>query len=86
MPRALVKASEWARLTGRHKLAVVILGIWAAVTLRVFLSGDPVWVTAQAANYGALTVGALGFAAASLGLQKWADVQTYTPPPAGEPG
>jgi uncharacterized protein (TIGR02594 family) len=89
MVRALAKVSEWSKLTGRHKLALLVLGIWAAATTRLFLSADPVWIGAQSANYGTLTLGALGFAAASLGIKQWADVQAYnpaSPPPAGEPG
>ena len=89
MVRTLRAASEWARLTGRHKLAVTVLGIWAVVTGRIFLSFDPSWITAQQGNYSTLTIGAFGFAAASLGLTKWADVQmaqTPTPPAAGVPG
>lgn len=89
MGRTLTQMQRWSRLTGRHKIALLVLGIWAAVTARLFLSGDPLWIQAQSANYGTLTLGALGFAAASLGIKQWADVQTYnpaTPPPAGEPG
>lgn len=86
MGRTLAKAAEWSKLTGRHKLAVIVIAIWGAVTFRLFLSGDPVWIGAQSANYGTLTIGALGFAAASLGLKQWADVQTTPTPPAGVPG
>lgn len=89
MVRALRKVSEWSKLTGRHKLALLVLGIWAAATGRLFLSTDPIWIGAQSANYGTLTLGALGFAAASLGIKQWADVQGYNPSPppsAGEAG
>lgn len=89
MGRTLTQMQRWSRLTGRHKLAVVVLGIWGAITVRIFLSGDPLWIQAQSANYGTLTLGALGFAAASLGIKQWADVQGYdpsSPPPAGEAG
>lgn len=89
MKRAATTFTEWSRLTGRHKLAVVLLAFWVGVSVRIFLSGDSMWITAQAANYGTLTVGVLGFAAASLGLTKWADVQmaqipTSTQPPIGD--
>lgn len=86
MPQVFIRAREWARLTGRHKLAVTVLLFWAAITARVFSSFDPVWIQAQTGNYSTLTLSALGFAAALFGLTKWAEVQTYEPPSSGEPG
>jgi hypothetical protein len=86
MPRVFTTAREWARLTGRHKLAVLVLLFWAGLTLRVFLSFDPLWIAAQQSNYNTLTIGGLGFAAALFGLTKWADVQMAQIPDAGVPG
>jgi hypothetical protein len=89
MVRALTRMQRWSRVPGRHKLAVAVLLLWAGVTVRIFSSFDPAWFSAQSANYGTLTVGALGFAAASLGLRAWADVQMSPPvsvPDAGVPG
>lgn len=76
MNRAMAKLHDWSKLTGRHKLAVVILAMWGAITVRIFLSFDPVWISAQATNYATLTSSALLFAAASLGITKWGDIQT----------
>lgn len=87
MKRALSKMHQWSALTGRHKLAVAVLLLWAGVTIRIFSSFDPAWFSAQAGNYSTLTIGALGFAAASLGLQRWADVNmTPTTTDTGVPG
>lgn len=86
MRHVLLKASEWAHLTGRHKLAVVVLLFWSGLSLKVFLFSGPELATAQTGNYSALTIGALGFAAALFGLTKWADVQMAQIPPAGVPG
>lgn len=41
--------------TLKYEFALAAWGVWAAVTVRIFLSGDPAWIAAQAGNYGTLT-------------------------------
>lgn len=77
MKRAANVLQRWSKLTGRHKLAVAILGMQAVVTFRVFFSFDPVWFAAQSTNYATLTTSSFLFAAASLGIKQWGDNQMY---------
>lgn len=37
-----------------YELAVAALGVWIAAPLRIFLSLDPRWITAQGVNYATL--------------------------------
>ncbi len=41
--------------TLKREFAIAAFGVWLAVTVRVFLSGDAGWIAAQGVNYATIT-------------------------------
>lgn len=63
------------RRTLKYEIAVLVLGVWIIFTIRLLISGDPVWITAQAGNYSTITWAMFAFVAAAVGLQTWQNTQ-----------
>lgn len=75
-----------APATLKREFSVAAFGIWAAVTVRLFLSGNPEWIAAQGVNYATLTTTVWLFITAAVGIQAWQNNQDAPPPaPPAEP-
>jgi hypothetical protein len=59
------------RKTLKYEFAVAAFGVWIAVTIRLFLSGDPEWIAAQGVNYATVTTSVFLFITAAVGIQAW---------------
>jgi hypothetical protein len=71
----LTRYVQGKRKTLKYEFAVLVLGVWIIFSVRLLISGDPVWITAQAGNYSTLTWAAFAFIAAAVGLQTWQNTQ-----------
>ncbi len=63
------------RKTLKYEFAVAAFAVWIAATLRIFLSLDPTWITAQGVNYATLTSTVFLFITAAVGIQAWQNTQ-----------
>lgn len=72
--------------TLKYEIAVLVLGVWIIFTIRLLISGDAEWITAQAGNYSTITWAAFAFVAAAVGLQTWQNTQEVAPRPMGGAG
>ncbi len=91
---ALIRFFSNRVATLKREFAVAAFAVWLAVTVRLFLSGDPEWIAAQGVNYATLTSTVWLYITAAVGLQVWENREATKPdpvppvdvPPAGTPG
>lgn len=75
--------STFARKTFKRELAVIALGLWAAVTVKVFWHMPPEAVCALDGYYGTLSTSVWLFAAAAFGLDSIAKQMSIVAAPGG---
>lgn len=61
--------------TLKYEFAIVVLGVWVIFTIRLLISRDVAWISAQAGNYSTITWAGFAFVAAAVGLQTWQNNQ-----------
>ena len=92
---ALIRFFSNRVATLKREFAVAAFGVWLAVTIRLFLSGDPAWIEAQGINYATITSTIWLYITAAVGLQVWENREAtkpteppakVEPPDAGVPG
>jgi hypothetical protein len=96
---ALIRFFSSRVATLKREFAIAAFGVWLAVTVRVFLSGDAAWIAAQGVNYATISSTVWLYITAAVGLQVWENREAArpadpappptppTPPPdAGVPG
>ena len=66
--------------TLKREFSLAAFAVWVGVTIRLFTSGNPEWIAAQAVNYGTLTTTIWLFITAAVGIQAWQNNQDAPPP------
>lgn len=72
--------------TLKYEFAVAAFAVWVAYTIRIGISGNAEWITAQATVYGTMTTSVFLYIAAAVGLQAWQNQQGPTSPSSTDPG
>lgn len=65
--------------TLKREFSALAFIVWVGVTIRLFTSGNPEWIAAQAVNYGTLTTTVWLFITAAVGIQAWQNTKDAAP-------
>lgn len=77
---ALIRFFSNRVATLKREFAVAAFCVWLGITIRVFLSGDAAWISAQGVNYATITSTVWLYITAAVGLQVWENREAAKPP------